>query len=174
MLLKLCSNYQFYLNLIFFFYNSIKWWQIEFDEIFKENKKTCLMKVNEPFISKGKNDLRIYVWLFAGNSREYPNPDFTGWETHGGRINFLHDAIGSRACNSYPRQADHGAVSYRAFPSLIFGKVRNANVYFCERGKSQSAHNVFRCSRVKIDLFYLSNFTIFIIRYEKKIRRSLK
>lgn len=134
------------------------------------------MKVNEPFISKGKNNLRIYVWLFAGNSREYPNPDFTGWETHGGRINFLHDAIGSRACNSYPRQADHGAVSYRAFPSLIFGKVRNANVYFCERGKSQSAHNVFRCSRVKIDMFYLSNFTIFIIniRYEKKIRRSLK
>lgn len=41
--------------------------------------------------------------------------------------------------------------------------------------ESQSAHNVFSCSRVKIDLFYFSNFTIFIIiRYEKKIRWSYK
>lgn len=94
------------------------------------SQQWCLL-----LLRRRPRDLPTFPRLFIGNSREYPNPDFTGWETHGGRINFLHDAIGSRACNSYPRQADHGAVSYRAFPSLIFGKVRNANVYYCERGK---------------------------------------
>lgn len=107
-----------------------------------KRKRTCLMKVNWPFISKGKNNLRIYVWIFAGNPRKYPNPDFTGWETHGRCVNFLHDAIGSWACNCYPRQADHGTVSYRAFPSLIFGKVRNANVYYCKGGEPISTQCV--------------------------------